>query len=110
VAFDVAAFHYLLKPIEEDKFREVFRRAEREQEKRKSKQRETVFIKTRNRSFSLEKDSILYIIEIENSLDGSALSCGDSGLPISTKKDKEVHGIGLKNIRKCAVKYGGDSG
>lgn len=60
-AFDVAAFHYLLKPIEEDKFREVFRRAEREMEKRKSKRRETVFIKTRNRSFSLEKDSILYI-------------------------------------------------
>lgn len=60
-AFDVAAFHYLLKPIEEEKFREVFRRAERELEKRKSKRRETVFIKTRNRSFSLEKDSILYI-------------------------------------------------
>ena len=60
-AFDVAAFHYLLKPIEEDKFREVFHRAERELEKRKSKRRETVFIKTRNRSFSLEKDSILYI-------------------------------------------------
>lgn len=60
-AFDVAAFHYLLKPIEEDKFHEVFRRAGRELEKRKSKRRETVFIKTRNRSFSLEKDSILYI-------------------------------------------------
>ena len=60
-AFDVAAFHYLLKPIEEEKFREVFHRAERELEKRKSKRRETVFIKTRNRSFSLEKDSILYI-------------------------------------------------
>ncbi len=60
-AFDVAAFHYLLKPIEEDKFREVFHRAEWELEKRKSKRRETVFIKTRNRSFSLEKDSILYI-------------------------------------------------
>ena len=60
-AFDVAAFHYLLKPIEVDKFREVFRRAGRELEKRKSKRRETVFIKTRNRSFSLEKDSILYI-------------------------------------------------
>ena len=58
-AFDVAAFHYLLKPIEEEKFREVFHRAERELEK--SKRRETVFIKTRNRSFSLEKDSILYI-------------------------------------------------
>ena len=60
-AFDVAAFHYLLKPIEEEKFREVFRRAGRELEKRKSKRRETVLIKTRNRSFSLEKDSILYI-------------------------------------------------
>lgn len=60
-AFDVAVFHYLLKPIEENKFREVFHRAERELEKRKSKRRETVFIKTRNRSFSLEKDSILYI-------------------------------------------------
>ena len=60
-AFDVAAFHYLLKPIEEGKFREVFHRAGRELEKRKSKRRETVFIKTRNRSFSLEKDSILYI-------------------------------------------------
>lgn len=60
-AFDVAAFHYLLKPIEEEKFREVFRRAQRELEKRKSKRRETVFIKTRNRSLSLEKDRILYI-------------------------------------------------
>lgn len=60
-AFDVAAFHYLLKPIEEDKFHEVFGRAKRELEKRKSKRRETIFIKTRNRSFTLEKDSILYI-------------------------------------------------
>ena len=60
-AFDVAAFHYLLKPIEEDKFHEVFQRAKRELEKRKKQQRETIFIKTRNRSFTLEKDSILYI-------------------------------------------------
>ncbi|MDE7251370.1 MAG: LytTR family DNA-binding domain-containing protein [Acetatifactor sp.] len=60
-AFDVAAFHYLLKPIEEDKFHEVFQRAKWELEKRKSKRRETIFIKTRNRSFTLEKDSILYI-------------------------------------------------
>jgi len=60
-AFDVAAFHYLLKPIEEDKFLEVFHRAERELEKRKKRRRERVFIKTRNRGFTLEKDSILYI-------------------------------------------------
>ena len=66
--------------------------------------------KDEEEEFFTGKDSILYIIEIENSLDGSSLSRGESGLPISTKKDKEVHGIGLKNIRKCAVKYGGDSG
>lgn len=60
-AFDVAAFHYLLKPIEETKFLEVFHRAKRELERRKKQQREPVFIKTRNRSFTLEKDSILYI-------------------------------------------------
>ena len=50
----------------------------------------------------------MYFIEIENSFDGAALTRKDSGLLISTKGDKEVHGIGLKNIRKCAVKYGGD--
>ncbi len=50
----------------------------------------------------------MYFIEIENSFDGLALFRGDRGFPISTKEDKEVHGIGLKNIRKCAVKYGGD--
>lgn len=50
----------------------------------------------------------MYFIEIENSFDGVALSRGDGGLPLSTKEDKEVHGIGLKNIRKCAEKYGGD--
>ncbi|MDE7445612.1 MAG: LytTR family DNA-binding domain-containing protein [Lachnospiraceae bacterium] len=60
-AFDVSAFHYLLKPIEENKFHEVFQRAKRELEKRKKQRRETIFIKTRNRSFTLEKDSILYI-------------------------------------------------
>ena len=57
------------------------------------------------RSFTAKN---MYFIEIENSFDGVALFHKDSGLPISTKEDKEVHGIGLKNIRKCAVKYGGD--
>ncbi len=50
----------------------------------------------------------MYFIEIENSFDGVTLFDRDSGLPISTKENKEVHGIGLKNIKKCAVKYGGD--
>lgn len=50
----------------------------------------------------------MFFIEIENSFDGRELPRGDGGLPLSTKEDQEVHGIGLKNIRKCAVKYGGD--
>ena len=57
------------------------------------------------RSFRVKS---MYFIEIENSFGGAALFHKDSGLPISTKEGKEVHGIGLKNIRKCAVKYGGD--
>lgn len=50
----------------------------------------------------------MFFIEIENSFDGRELPRGDGGLPLSTKENQEVHGIGLKNIRKCAVKYGGD--
>lgn len=60
-AFDVAAFHYLLKPIAEDKLKEVLCRAVKELEKRKKKRRQAVFIKTRNRSFTLDTDSILYV-------------------------------------------------
>lgn len=50
----------------------------------------------------------MFFIEIENSFNGGELPRGDGGLPLSTKEDQEVHGIGLKNIRKCAMKYGGD--
>ena len=60
-AFDVAAFHYLLKPIEESKFTEVFQRANKELEKRKKQRQEPLFIKIGKRSITLEKDNILYI-------------------------------------------------
>lgn len=60
-AFDVAAFHYLLKPIEENKFMEVFDRAVNEAEKRKEKGQKQLFIKTRQRNITLEQKNILYI-------------------------------------------------
>ncbi|MBP3477757.1 MAG: response regulator transcription factor [Lachnospiraceae bacterium] len=60
-AFDVAAFHYLLKPIEEEKFAEVFDRAVKEVMKRKEQGREQLFIKTRNRNITLDKKDILYV-------------------------------------------------
>lgn len=60
-AFDVAAFHYLLKPIEGKKFEEVFVRACREAEKRKKEETGLLLVRTRNRTFPLPKDSILYV-------------------------------------------------
>ncbi len=59
-AFDVSAFHYLLKPIEEKKFIEVFHRAAAESERKKEKE-ETVFIKSKGRNVIVNKKDILYI-------------------------------------------------
>ena len=60
-AFDVSAFHYLLKPIEEQKFMEVFDRAIEEAGKRKGQKERQIFIKTKNQGYTLKLNSILYI-------------------------------------------------
>lgn len=60
-AFDVAAFHYLLKPIEEAKFTEVFARAQEEAKKRKAQGQERLFIRTRKRNITLDRKDILYV-------------------------------------------------
>lgn len=60
-AFDVAAFHYLLKPIEENKFMEIFDRAVKEAEKRKDRGQEQFFVKTKNRNIILNHRNILYV-------------------------------------------------
>lgn len=60
-AFDVAAFHYLLKPLEKVKFEEVLKRALREVEKQKKGEAELFLIKTRNRTIPLPKGNILYV-------------------------------------------------
>lgn len=60
-AFDVSAFHYLLKPIAEDKFRRVFESACREAERRGQEAEEQIFFRTRARSFTLQKQDILYV-------------------------------------------------
>lgn len=49
----------------------------------------------------------MFFIEIENSFDGE-VKWGKDGYPCSTKADSNLHGIGLKNIRYCALKYAGD--
>lgn len=60
-AFDVHAFHYLLKPIEEKKFREVFRQAEAEAEKLEKHAPKLFWIKSGKRTLPLRQDGILYI-------------------------------------------------
>ncbi len=60
-AFDVSAFHYLLKPIEESKFIEVLGRAVDEAGRRKVQKEQQIFIRTKNRGYTLNLSSILYI-------------------------------------------------
>ena len=59
--FDVSAFHYLLKPIEEQKFMEVLGRAEEEARKRKGQRERQIFIRAKNQGYTLNLNSILYI-------------------------------------------------
>ena len=60
-AFDVSAFHYILKPVEEKKFDEIFGRVLTEFAKRKNQIQEQFFIKTRARSYTINKSDILFI-------------------------------------------------
>lgn len=60
-AFDVAAFHYLLKPIDAAKFEEVFTRACSEVEKRRKAVNEFLLIKTRSKTIPLAKNNLLYV-------------------------------------------------
>lgn len=54
----------------------------------------------------LEKNA--YMIEIKNSLKERVMIEEESGLPLTTKDNREEHGYGLVNIRKVAQKYFGD--
>lgn len=56
-ALDLYAFHYLLKPVDENKFREVLERAAEEVGKKKEKR--FLFLKKRN--LTLDQADILYI-------------------------------------------------
>lgn len=56
-ALDLYAFHYLLKPVDEEKFEEVLERAA--EEVKKKKKRKCLFIRTRN--LTLDQSDILYV-------------------------------------------------
>lgn len=50
----------------------------------------------------------VYMIEIENTSERTAMLNEDSGLPETTKENTQLHGFGISNIRKVARKYLGD--
>ncbi len=58
-AFDVSAFHYLLKPLEETKFKEVLARALLESQRHRAGRQERLFIRTKN--LTIDQKDILYI-------------------------------------------------
>ena len=49
-----------------------------------------------------------YMIEVENCINKRVVIDDETGLPETTKQDKDGHGFGLFNIRKVARKYYGD--
>lgn len=50
----------------------------------------------------------LFFVEITNDFAGDISINEETGLPVSDKKDKKVHGIGMANIQRCARKYMGE--
>ena len=50
----------------------------------------------------------LFFIEVENDFGGEIIFDDETGLPVSSKADKQLHGLGMENIQRCAKKYMGD--
>jgi len=60
-AFDVAAFHYLLKPIDEKKLRSVVSRAVQEVKRRNDGKEKKLFVRMRDRNLTLAVKDIFYL-------------------------------------------------
>lgn len=60
-AFEVSAFHYLLKPIAPEKFCKVFENACREVRKQAALSGEQLFFQTKLKSYRVQKNEILYV-------------------------------------------------
>lgn len=59
-AFDVAAFHYLLKPIEPEKLGEVYQRAAKSVRQSRQKASGQLVIHTRENTIAVDREEILY--------------------------------------------------
>ena len=50
----------------------------------------------------------LFFIEVENDFISEIIFDSETGLPVSSKAEKQLHGLGMENIQRCAKKYMGD--
>ena len=50
----------------------------------------------------------LFFIEVENDFSGTIAIDRESGMPVSSKENGKLHGIGISNMQRCAKKYMGD--
>lgn len=50
----------------------------------------------------------LFLVEVENDFSEEIVIDEENGLPVSSKENGKLHGIGISNIRRCAKKYMGD--
>lgn len=64
-AFDVGAFHYLLKPVQMQKLQEILQKAKREIQRKNHAKKQQLFLKTRQKNFVLNVEEILFL---ENAL------------------------------------------
>lgn len=49
----------------------------------------------------------LFFIEVENDFMSEIIFDRETGLPVSSKAEKQLHGLGMENIQRCAKKYMG---
>lgn len=49
----------------------------------------------------------LFFIEVENDFMSEIILDSETGLPVSSKSEKQIHGLGMENIQRCAKKYMG---
>lgn len=50
----------------------------------------------------------LFFIEVENDFAGNIVMEKESGLPVSSKENRRLHGLGISNMQRCARNYKGE--
>ena len=77
-AFDVNAFHYLLKPIDERKFQKIFNRALKDVSTRRERKKRSVIVKSNGMQKKILLKDILLIDKFNTNLYNSTQICNNN--------------------------------